>query len=153
MSPTDGELFRPSLTLNDLEAATARFFEMHWNEAVVLQRPPSWLGWHAFQGSVPNFQHAGCYALFVGKTLVYVGVGASKGGGLYPDHGISRRLLSHVLKANRHEGRGVYVTRPRWEGVTSIYTIGFSSEFAHLSPALESFLIRVLAAGLRNARV
>jgi hypothetical protein len=142
-----------TFTIADLEEATSRFFKMHWNEPAISLSPPSWLGWHEFHGSVPNFQNAGCYALFEGRSIVYVGLGASKGGGLYTEHGISRRLLSHVLRRNPTLGKSWYSTRPPWEQVTAIYTIGFNSEFAHLSPALESFLIRELGAGLRNARV
>ena len=142
-----------SLQLSDLTAATDRFFLWHWNNQAIGEDSPKWLHWPEFKGSVPNYQFGGCYALFEGQTLLYIGLGASKGGGLYPEHGISRRLMSHVLRIDREKGPEWSKPRTGWETVDSISTIGFPSSTVHLAPALETFLIREFAGRLRNARV
>lgn len=142
-----------SLCLRDLSQTTERFFDWHWNKGAIGEDPPQWLHWPEFKGSVPNYQLGGCYALFEGPTLVYVGLGASKGGGLYPEHGISRRLMSHVLRIDREKGAEWSKPRTGWEAINSIYTVGFPSRLVHLAPALETFLIREFAGRLRNARV
>lgn len=142
-----------SLNLLDLEAATASFFQRHWNISVITEPPPQWSGWHEFHGSVPNYQHAGCYALFEGERLIYIGVGASRGSGRYVDHGLSRRLMSHVLRIDREKGETWSKPRVGWESVTAIYTIGFPRTVAYLSPALETYLIREFSGKLRNSRV
>lgn len=141
------------LMASDLEEATNRFFQMHWNLQAIGQEPPAWISWPEFKGSVPNYQLGGCYALFEGANLSYVGVGASKGGGLYPEHGISRRLMSHVLRIDREKGSQWSKPRQGWESITTIYTIGFTANVAHLALALETFLIREFSGKLKNARV
>lgn len=142
-----------SLTIGDLETKTLQFFQMHWNANVIGQEAPQWAHWAEFKGSVPSYQLAGCYALFKHADLSYIGVGASKGGGLYPEHGISRRLMSHVLRIDREKGHEWSKPRVGWEDINSIYTIGFPKNVAHLALALETFLIREFAGKLRNARV
>jgi hypothetical protein len=142
-----------TLGLSDLCTATECFFNMHWNRQVIGHDPPEWLHWPEFRGSVPNYQLGGCYALFEGSKLCYIGVGASRGGGLYPQHGISRRLMSHVLRSDRAKGPEWSKPRVGWEGIDSIYTIGFTSNVAHLSSSLESFLIRKFSGQLKNVRV
>src|SRR5690606_1694229 len=87
--------------MQELMAATGSFFDLHWNTTAI-GVPPVWEPWATFlEGSVPNYQYGGCYALFVESELVYIGVGVSRGGGLYPQHGISRRLMAHVLRSDR----------------------------------------------------
>lgn len=140
-------------TFVDLQESTCRFFDRHWHAPTLGSVPPTWACWSEFKGSVPNHQYSGCYALFEGHTLTYVGLGASRGGGLYPEHGISRRLMAHVIRSDRERGDGWAKLRPGWERVTTIYTIGFPSEVAYIAPALESFLIRDFSGRLRNARV
>lgn len=142
-----------SLGVRDLVGATNRFFDMHWNRASIGCEPPTWVHWPEFKGSAPNYQLGGCYALFEGPSLVYIGLGASKGGGLYPEHGISRRLMSHVLRIDRAKGSEWLKPRPGWQSVDSLYTIGFGSHFAHLASSLETYLIREFRGKMRNARV
>jgi hypothetical protein len=80
--------------------------------------------------------------LVEGQTVVYVGLGASHGGGIYPEHGIGRRLLAHAirpLRENRCE------PRPKWSSVTEIWTLGFPDELKYVAPALEDYLIAHLA--------
>lgn len=114
---------------------------------------PHWKNWDEFLfGSVPNYELGGCYALFSESGLQYVGLGASKGNVLYPEHGISRRLMAHVLKSDRPRGKQWSQLRESWSSVTSILTIGFSNDYSYMAAALETFLIRELDPP-RNARV
>lgn len=137
----------------DLHTQTGEFFARHWQVPELLGAPPEWKDWLPFlHGSVPNHDKSGCYALFENAKLVYIGLGASKGGGLYPAHGVSRRLLAHVIWSDSEKGGGWCRLRDEWASVTSIQTIGFESGAAYMSAALEGFLIRRLE-GLRNARV
>jgi hypothetical protein len=141
-------------TVSDLLAATDQFFSRHWSTAAVGCEPPGWAPWQSFLlGSVPNHDKAGCYALFVGEELVYVGVGASKGGGIYDNHGLSRRLMAHVIRADRSKNGDWSQLCEPWLDVTGLYTIGFAHPQAYLSPALESFLIREFRSQLRNQKV
>lgn len=147
--PADGGNAHPSG--ERLLARTGDFFERHWN-VEALGAPPAWQAWETFlDGSVPNHQYGGCYAIFAGHELIYVGLGASRGGGRYPEHGISRRLMAHVLRSDRR--KSPYGSRliEAWAEATAIWTIGFAS-CGYLAPALESFLIRELAPR-RNGRV
>jgi len=86
-----------AINYNSLVADTQAFFNHHWSTDS-LGPTPEWEAWSTFLlGSVPKYNEGGCYALFVEDELVYIGLGASKGGGLYLKSGISRRLMSHVL--------------------------------------------------------
>jgi hypothetical protein len=136
-----------------LEEATNTFFRKHWSVSEVSFQFPEWKAWREFlYGSVPNYDVGGCYALFAESELLYVGLGASQGGGLYPNHGISRRLMAHVIASDRQRGTSWSKLRDSWNNVTAIYTIGFPNEVAYLAAALESFLIRELNPP-RNSRV
>ena len=129
--------------LAELECATATFLRRHWIESEN-GVPPEWVIWSQFlYGSVPNYKQGGCYALFVGDSLVYIGKGSSRGGGTYIDHGISRRLMAHVYSsAKTVDCRQLRLKEP-WLDVTSLYTIGLTDR-DYLAPALEGFLIRTL---------
>ena len=61
--------------------------------------------------------------------------------------------MSHVLRIDREKGPEWSKPRTGWESLTTIFTIGFAANVAHLAPALESFLIREFSGRLRNARV
>ncbi len=140
-------------TFGDLEALTATFFDRHWPSAPQFGAAPRWIPWKPFLvGSVPNYQLGGCYALIIKERLCYVGLGVSKGAGRYLDMGISRRLMSHVLKSSKKQGSTDWIIRDKWVGVTAIYTIGFDGHIAYLAPALESFLIRSID-DLSNVKV
>lgn len=91
---------------------------------------------------MPYHNKGGVYALFdANGNIVYVGLGASRGGGIYMEHGISRRLLAHVIASDRSRGAGYYVPRKAWSEVADIGAIGFPKEYAYLAPALEDYLI------------
>ncbi|GAA5214665.1 GIY-YIG nuclease family protein [Corallincola platygyrae] len=128
-------------TFNDLKEATDVFFKRHWDKSSHTQ-PYEWVANWPWRGSVPHHDKAGVYALIDGEgEIVYVGLGASRGGGLYKEHGISRRLLSHVITTDTAKGRGNYKPKPKWQGVVDIAAIGFSPNFSYLAPALEDYLI------------
>ncbi len=138
--------------MDQLIEITNRFFSLHWQDQI-LGDPPAWKTWEPFLfGSVPNYDRGGCYALFTGDKLIYVGLGVSRGGGLYPESGISRRLMSHVYCSDRPRGPQWSRLRDKWAHVTQIRTIGFSPETVYLAPALENFLIRSIP-DLSNGRV
>lgn len=139
--------------LRKLQQTTDEFFRRHWRSESLSCQQPNWNGWEEFlYGSAPNYELGGCYALFAGNELLYVGLGASRGGGLYPDHGISRRLMAHVIASDRHRGESWSRLRDPWSSITAIFTIGFPNECIYLAAALEAFLIRELSPP-RNARV
>ena len=139
------------ITYQQLVQATAEFFARHWVvEALGLY--PDWLRWEQFlSGSVPNYQHPGCYTVFFDGGLRYVGLGASRGGGIYTEHGISRRLMAHVIQGDRARGPTWSKLRDRFAGATAIYTLGLPNA-SYLAAALETYLIRSLAP-LMNSRV
>lgn len=51
----------------------------------------------------PNYLKAGIYAFVKDEEIIYVGVGASKGGGIYPDRGLSRRFQFSIRVVDREE--------------------------------------------------
>jgi hypothetical protein len=132
-------------TIQDLERCSSEFFARHWPSNSVRDQLPIWREWKPFLvGSVPNHDLAGCYALFRGAELQYVGLGASRGAGAYTHHRLSRRLMSHVISWDKERGSEWSKLKARWAEITCLYTIGVPHEFAYLSPSLESFLIREL---------
>lgn len=141
------------VAIDEVVSATSAYFSRHWNASAIGQSPPEWQGWYEFNGSAPNYQLGGCYALFEGDELHYIGLGASLGGGRYIGHGLSRRLKAHVLQNDWEKGPEWLKLRPRWPGISSIYTIGFDNENVHLAPSLETFLIRKFAGRIKNQRV
>ena len=126
--------------ISDLRRCTSEFFQLHWPAAC--GDAPTWQQWPPpFQGPVPNYNLRGCYALSVGRQIVYIGLGVRKSGGYLKDHGISIRLLGHVVGPNPD---GTHSLREKWSDVSDIYTIGFEGSRAYLAPALELYLIEVL---------
>jgi len=126
-----------------LLAATQTFFSLHWPQSA--GNAPIWQKWEPFlEGSVPFYKQAGCYALYRGEMLDYVGLGMSRGGGLYPESGLSRRLMSHVYQSDKIRRSPYLKLRSQWHGITALSTIGFEHQYSYLAPALEQFLIREL---------
>ena len=121
--------------------STNLFFTRHWSEEI---SAPIWdFSWR-FQGAIPNYLLGGVYALLRGEEVVYLGLGISKGGGIYKDRGISRSLQSHVYK--RDDTPTGYTLKPHWrdKGITTVATLGFDQDRSYLAPALENFLINSL---------
>ena len=119
---------------------THNFFSRHWG---LEDKMPEWdFSWE-WCGSVPNYKLGGLYAIFSGSKLLYVGLGASKGGGIYKDCGISRRLLAHVIQISKKDASTSYEPRDRWKTlqVDLVATIGFPADHNYLACALEDYLI------------
>ena len=119
---------------------TAQFFSLHWG----FETPhPEWeLNWD-WTGPAPNYLLGGLYALFAKEELIYIGLGASRGGGPYKERGISRRLSAHVLKIAPEDVLETYLPQERWlaYGVDLVGTLGFEQENSYLAPSLEDYLI------------
>ncbi len=125
---------------DELEEATSTFFQLHWPRDVP---KPSWdFSWR-WSGPVSNYQLGGVYALFNSEALIYIGLGASRGGGIYANRGISRRLNAHVTSVAPVGSNSEYVAKDRWLalGVNLVATIGFPLEYTYLSCALEDYLL------------
>lgn len=132
--------------MRDVINNTEEFFRLHWN---LNKQQPKWSDQYKLQGAVPNGDQPGCYALLENNNVVYIGLGASKGGGIYEEHGLGARLNSHVLVWDRSVSVPIaerrYKPKDKWQGITSIYTIGFPKDYGYLSSALEAFLIKNLS--------
>lgn len=123
-----------------LSAQTKEFFSLHWG---LNEEPPEWNYSWRWLNAIPNYQLGGLYALFSGNKLLYVGLGASTGGGIYKDRGISRRLLAHVLQTAPKDTSVSYEPQDRWKAiqVDLVATIGFPAGRNYLACALEDYLI------------
>lgn len=131
-------------TFARLKEITEEFFRRHWDSSSS-HPAPTWKNEWPWEGSVPYHNKGGVYALFdANGNVVYVGLGASRGGGIYKEHGISRRLLAHVIASDPSKGAGHYVPRKAWNEVADIGAIGFQKEYVYLAPALEDYLISEL---------
>jgi hypothetical protein len=126
--------------VDKLREKTSLFFNRHWG---LTSEAPEWdLSWN-WDGPLTNLKLGGLYALFKGDKLLYVGLGASRGGGLYTDRGISRRLTNHVIRKAPKGGSTQYVTRKRWEelGVNRVGALALPADRTYLASSLEDFLI------------
>ncbi|WP_144439642.1 hypothetical protein [Halomonas chromatireducens] len=132
-------------SIDALIDSTDEFFRRHWTSCIA-HPTPEWKADWDWKGSVPHHDKRGVYALFdeAGK-VIYVGLGASVGGGDRTGYGISRRLLAHVITTDKTRGRGHYVPQGKWSEVSSLAAIGFPNEYSYLAPALEDYLIERLA--------
>ena len=126
-------------TEQDLKQATKEFFDRYWNPQN--GDPPEWGEYWYFDGTIPNHDKRGCYALYAGDEIIYIGVGKGKSSGIYIGSGLGARLNSY-WEINKDEFSGnQYKPTADWNKVTSIQTIGFEEEYYHLAAALEVFLI------------
>lgn len=131
--------------MSNIEELTKEFFHLHWQDS--FGSAPEWSGYWSItsQGPIPNGDKQGCYSLYENGKLTYIGLGVSRGGGLYKEHGIGKRLYSHVVAVDHsrpeENNKGFYKPRERWSAVTHIRTIGFPSGRGYLAPALELFLL------------
>ena len=125
---------------SQLIALSKSFFEKHWG---IPEDHPEWdFSWE-WIGPVPYHKFGGLYALLNDETVLYIGLGNSRGAGIYQEHGISRRLLAHVLDTAPEDHNKSYLPKDRWHnlGVTKVATLGFPNSVNYLAPALEDFLI------------
>jgi LytS/YehU family sensor histidine kinase len=135
-----------------LENLTLEFFQLHL--AACGTSFPTWNREWSWQGSVPFHNKPGVYALLdVTGNVLYIGVAIAKSKDEnYADHGISTRLLSHVISADKEKNKVTlgnvkhYRLKQKWQGsgVAHIASIGFSREYDYLALALEHFLIKAL---------
>jgi hypothetical protein len=135
------------MELIDLHKTTDLFFELHWPS--IADHPPRWSHPYSFVGALPNGDRCGCYALFKDDQLYYIGSGVSRGGGIYVNYGLGKRIGAHVIALDRSVNFPIhqrnYIFRSNWDGCTNIYTIGFPHEYKYLSLALEWYLISQLS--------
>lgn len=135
------------VTLQQLQENTDAFFERHWPDGRAWQGfSRRWEPWDMV-GTMPNHDRQGCYALLSGEDVLYVGVGASLGGGSYEGHGLGKRSVNYcrVAKPGFSAADRPYAPKDKWAelGMTGMATLGFPSEYAYLAYGLEAFLIDV----------
>jgi hypothetical protein len=125
---------------DELVCHTHEFFNKHWGFNNTF---PEWdFSWN-WCGPVPNYLVGGVYALLKNNEILYIGLGNSRGGGIYQDRGISRRLMAHVTQSAPTGSSVDSVLRKRWIDleVDKVATLGFAQCQNYLAPALEDFLI------------
>jgi hypothetical protein len=136
------KLVEKMITDKDLINKTNEFFNRYLNKDVN-EELPEWSEHWNFNGSIPNHNKRGCYALFENEKLIYIGIGIGKSYGRYIGSGIGDRLKRYWEK-NKENSESEYKPREGWEKVTSIMTIGFSEDLYFLAAALEIYLIKNL---------
>jgi hypothetical protein len=135
-----------SITMHHVEEATRAFLLLHWNSDklnhVALRK--TWAP-YKFKGTVPFGDRQGCYALVRDGEVIYIGLGAARGKGIYKEHGIGARLNSHVLRWDRSGSAEmqdrVYTPQEQWSGVSEIFTYGLPSNYGYMACSLEAYLI------------
>jgi hypothetical protein len=133
-------------TIKELKNATQLFFDRHWLKDIPF---PEWsIPWN-FNGTIPNQDKQGCYALLDGnKRVVYIGVGAGKGSARYPGAGLGQELHKYWRKNSKEpyskDGSANYEPGEQLNEVEAIITIPFPQEIRYLAYALEAFLIERL---------
>ena len=144
------------ISLDSVRESTNEFFKKHWK--LDLGEPPSWNEIWSLTGSMPGHDSQGIYALLSSQlSVLYVGVGASLGGGIYTGHGLGARIKRYVCVAKKdvettYQPKGEWVER----GLEKIVTLSFEQEYAYLAYALEAYLLREFSPPfnkIRSARV
>lgn len=133
-------------TISDLRSEAKTFLSRHWVEHVIGSPPPEWkeAECNGVFAEIPYVTNGGCYAIALGDSVIYVGVGSSLG-----NLGIGARLLGHVIvrcEGTKYirKGKWSYRLHNRWRSATRILTIGFNGDQSSLALALEDYLIRKL---------
>ncbi len=135
--------------LEKMKRETIRFFELHWNKEAHGEVYPEWKAWY-FHKTIPNHDKRGCYALIKEGRVEYIGVGIGKSTKRYEGSGLGDRLkVYYRVDKAKNEELGIRKIeeryyKPKWEGVTVIWTIGFCEDVSYLAAALEIFLIQRL---------
>ncbi len=78
------------LTYCDLQRETEAFFKLYWNPE--LGELPTWSEYWYFEGAIPQNTKKGCYALFKGNDIIYIGAGIGKSTVFYNGAGLGDRL-------------------------------------------------------------
>ncbi|RUO38621.1 hypothetical protein CWE13_02965 [Aliidiomarina shirensis] len=147
----------PKVTFDAIKAAADEFFHRHWpsSEAEV----PSWnIPWDLV-GTLPGHNKQGIY-LLLGEhdEVLYIGVGASLGGGKYTGYGLGRRTNQYFRMAEGQRGVRVknrqYAPKKKWadRGVSQVVTLGFHQDYAYLAYGLEAFLLREIETPYNKVR-
>lgn len=136
-------------TKKDLIQATEEFFVRHWNASQCKGlAPPKWSEPWELVGPTPYGFKQGTYAFLSRGEVIYIGVGASRGRGIYGGCGLGKRVQGYTPAQEGWrqvpEEKRLYHMSPEWSEVDRIMTIGFDREHAYLSYALEIYLIRTL---------
>ena len=132
--------------LEKMKRETIRFFELHWNKEAHRKTYPVWKAWH-FHKTIPNHDKRGCYAIFEGEQLEYIGIASGRSTKRYHGHGLGDRLkVYYRVDKAKNEELGIRKVEERyyksvWEGVTEIWTIGLLEDVGYLAAALEIYLI------------
>ena len=134
--------------MEEVISATNEFLLCHWDtELLDTNEVPGWES-YSFQGNIPKGNRQGCYALIAKTDVIYIGLGASRGSGLYTEHGVGARLMNHVLKWDRSRPASIsdryFIPRSKWADVTEIYTIGFPRGYGYMACSLEAYLLSKL---------
>lgn len=88
-----------TVDLAQLHAASDDFFKRHWPHSS-WGAPPTWGQIWRFRGAMDGGDKQGVYALLSDRDeVLYIGVGASLGGGTYQGHGIGSRTASYCRMA------------------------------------------------------
>ena len=134
-----------SKTIEHLKEATSTFLELHAKSTKVAEWSEPW----SFKGEIPNQAKQGVYAfLNTDQEVVYIGVGASKGDGIYEGAGLGRRLgrvwKKHTTTPTDVDGVKLYEPTDKYTYVDSIITFAFDIQEWYLAYALEYYLISEL---------
>ena len=121
-----------------LKAATSDFFKLFWSINNI--EPPAWSSHWLFDGTIPNHDKRGCYALFEDEKIIYIGFAIGKSNQKYQGHGLGDRLKNY-WKVDKEKKMKQYKPRDNWKEVTSIMTIGFDKDYYFIAAALEIYLI------------
>lgn len=133
------------ISRSDLSRSTAAFLDLHWPQG---EDRPAWSEPWMFAGTIPNQESKGVYAHLQDDAVVYVGVGAGRGPGIYDGAGLGSRLhrywKRHPTEPRTSAGVPQYAPTDVF-GVSTkaaaIVTIGFPAERSYLAYALEAYLI------------
>lgn len=126
------------ITFCDLQRETDAFFKLYWKSKY--GQIPTWSEYWYFEGEIPNQNKRGCYALFRGNDVIYVGRGIGKSTDFYHGAGLGDRLKEY-WRVNKDDSSKPYCPREKHIEVTSIITIGFEDDHFPLAAALQVFLI------------
>ncbi len=126
------------ITFCDLERETKVFFDLYWKQEY--GQRPSWSGHWVFEGTIPQNDKRGCYALFTGYDIIYIGIGIGRSTDFYRGAGLGDRLKNYWRVNKNNPGKN-YQPRDNWKEVTSIITIGFGEDHFPLAAALKVYLI------------
>lgn len=135
------------VAFDEIKSATDEFLRRHWTSTGV--EVPSWNVPWDLVGTLPGHDQQGIYLLMGEEDeVLYIGVGASLGGGKYVGYGLGARTSQYFRVAEGQRGVPVkdrrYVPKKQWadRGVSKVVTLGFNQDYAYLAYGLEAFLLR-----------